>query len=73
MRKKSATVATALLVQALARVPETESAELRSVTAEQDWAVDVALAAGLSVENRGYLALRGMRPPTHYLPSGAYL
>ncbi|MEZ0066603.1 GNAT superfamily N-acetyltransferase [Streptacidiphilus sp. MAP12-20] len=66
-------VATALLIEALARIPEGEPADVRTLTAEQDWAVDVGLATGLSVSNRGYLALRGMRPPTHYIPSGAYL
>ncbi|MBF9071077.1 GNAT family N-acetyltransferase [Streptacidiphilus fuscans] len=66
-------VATALLIEALARTPESDSTDVRTVTAEQDWAVDVCLAVGLSVSTRGYLALRGMRPPTPYLPSGAYL
>ncbi|WP_042369171.1 GNAT family N-acetyltransferase [Streptacidiphilus neutrinimicus] len=66
-------VATALLTETLARIPDQETADVRTVTAEQDWAVDVAMAAGLGAATRGYLALRGMRPPTHYLPSGAYL
>lgn len=66
-------VATALLTDTLARIPDTERADVRTVTAEQDWAVDVAMSAGLAVATRGYLALRGMKPPTHYLPSGAYL
>jgi predicted N-acetyltransferase YhbS len=66
-------VATALLAETLARTPDAEAADVRTVTAEQDWAVDVAMAAGLTASTRGYLALRGMRPPTHYLPSGAYL
>ena len=62
-----------LLAEALARVPATEEALVTNLTAEQDWAVDVGLAAGLTLATRGYLALRGMRPPTPYLPSGAYL
>lgn len=66
-------VATALLTEALARTPDAERAEVPTLTAEQDWAVDVGLAAGLTAATGGYLALRGMRPPTHYLPSGAYL
>ncbi|RAG85359.1 GNAT family N-acetyltransferase [Streptacidiphilus pinicola] len=66
-------VATALLTETLARIPDVETADVRSATAEQDWAVDVAMAAGLTAATRGYLALRGMKPPTHYLPSGAYL
>ncbi|MGH3498179.1 MAG: GNAT family N-acetyltransferase [Nocardioidaceae bacterium] len=39
------------------------------VSAEQDWAVDVAMAARLEVHNRGYLGLRGLKPPAPYLPS----
>jgi GNAT superfamily N-acetyltransferase len=62
-----------LLTEALARIPPDQEAVVSHATAEQDWAVDVALAGGLAVRNRGYLALRGMRPPAPYLPSGAYL
>ena len=39
----------------------------------QEWAVDVGLAAGMEVHGRGYLALRHMRPPMPYLPSGHFL
>jgi len=66
-------LAARLLTEALSRVPRTEEAVVDHATAEQDWAVDVALAGGLSVRNHGYLALRGMRPPAPYLPSGHYL
>lgn len=66
-------VATALLTDALARIPSAEEAVVPYATAEQDWAVDVGLAAGLSVRTRGFLALRGMRPPALYLPSNQYL
>ena len=30
-------------------------------------------AAGLELHNRGFLALRGMEPPSAYLPSGHFL
>jgi GNAT superfamily N-acetyltransferase len=66
-------LASRLLTEALCRMPPTEEAVIRHATAEQDWAVDVALAGGLTVRNRGYLALRGMRPPAPYLPSAGYL
>ena len=43
------------------------------LTAAQEWAVDVALTAGLSLRTEGYLCLRHMRPPAPYIPSGAFL
>lgn len=66
-------LASRLLVEALGRMEPGAQARIGIVTAEQDWAVDTALAAGLAVTTRGYLALRGMRPPAPYLPSGSYL
>ena len=50
-----------------------ESVRVPHVTAANEWAIDVGLAAGLSVETAGYLALRGMKPPTPYLHHGALL
>ena len=66
-------LASRLLTEALLRIPVGTEATVGNATGEQDWAVDVCLAAGLSVATRGYLALRGMRPPSPYLPSGGYL
>jgi GNAT superfamily N-acetyltransferase len=66
-------IAARLLREALAAVPEDREAKVEWLTAEQEWAVDVGLEVGLTVENRGYLALRGMRPPAPYLPSGGFL
>ena len=43
------------------------------VTAANEWAVDVGLACRLQVWTSGYLALRGMKPPTPYLHSGHFL
>ena len=43
------------------------------VTAVNEWAVDVGLAARLDLEQAGYLALRGMRPPAPYLHHGSLL
>ncbi|MGE7434430.1 GNAT family N-acetyltransferase [Kitasatospora sp. NPDC001175] len=66
-------IAVRLLLEALARVPDGAEARVEFLTTEQEWAVDVGLELGLTLSNRGYLALRGMRPPAPYIPSGALL
>ncbi|WP_395296482.1 GNAT family N-acetyltransferase [Kitasatospora hibisci] len=66
-------IAVRLLREALARVPDGVPARVEYLTAEQEWALDVGLEVGLSVETRGYLGLHGMRPPTPYLPDGGLL
>jgi GNAT superfamily N-acetyltransferase len=66
-------LATRLLTAALLSLPEGGRASLRDVTAEQQWAVDVGLAAGLELSTGGYLCLRGMRPPSPYIPSAGFL
>ena len=43
------------------------------MTPANEWAVDIGLEARLSVSTRGYLALRGMSPPTPYLPHSSLL
>jgi GNAT superfamily N-acetyltransferase len=43
------------------------------LTSSQEWALDIGLASGLGVHNRGYLALRNMKPPTPYIPSNHLL
>jgi GNAT superfamily N-acetyltransferase len=43
------------------------------ITPENSWAVDVGLAAGLALDQAGYLALRHMRPPAPYLAHGALM
>jgi GNAT superfamily N-acetyltransferase len=43
------------------------------LTAANAWAVDVGLAARLELHQDGYLALRGMDPPSPYLHHGAML
>ncbi|MBE7323310.1 GNAT family N-acetyltransferase [Nocardioides sp. Y6] len=43
------------------------------VTAANQWALDVGLAAGLSVRTEGYLCVRGLKPPTPYLHHGSLL
>ncbi len=66
-------IATRLLTSALLSAPAGATARLRHLTAEQEWAVDTGLAAGLELSPDGYLCLRAMRPPTPYLPSPAFL
>lgn len=65
--------ATGLLWEALASSAPAQPCTIGHVTAENEWAVDVALAARLPVRNAGYLALRHMRPPKPYLPSPHFL
>ncbi|MGN6131958.1 MAG: GNAT family N-acetyltransferase [Nocardioidaceae bacterium] len=65
--------ATALLWEALAATDPARTAHIGHVTAEQGWAVDTGLEAGMRLDTAGYLALRGMKPPAPYLPSGHFL
>ena len=62
--------ASALLWRALAQ--SGEKTELYCLTAGQDWAVRVALAARLSVKPGGPLFVSGMQPPGPWIPSGWY-
>ncbi len=66
-------IAQRLLWSALARSPEGAQVHIDFLSAAQEWAVDVALAAGLPLRPEGYLCLRHMRPPAPYIPSGAFL
>ena len=43
------------------------------VSAANQWALDVGLAAGLSIRTEGYLCLRGLKPPTPYIHHSALL
>ncbi len=56
-----------LLWEAIASATPGAPLEIAHLTPANEWAVDVALAARLSVSTRGCLALRGMRPPMPYL------
>ena len=60
-----------LLWAALADGPA--QTEVGHVTAANEWALDIGLAARLEVWTVGYLALRGMRPPVPYLHHGSLL
>lgn len=69
----SETVAADLLRAGLAGAPE-ETVEVRWITAGQDWAVRVALEAGLSLSVAGPVCTRGdLGPLSPYLPSGPFL
>lgn len=43
------------------------------LTAANEWAVDVGMAARLELHTEGYLGLRGMKPPAPYVHNGALL
>jgi GNAT superfamily N-acetyltransferase len=63
-----------LLWSILAAVPPSVAAQVDFITAEQGWAVDVALAAGLALHPDGPVCVRGvMGPMAPYLPNGAFL
>ncbi|MGD9959722.1 GNAT family N-acetyltransferase [Nocardioides sp.] len=50
-----------------------DSATVGHLTAANEWALDVGLAARLDVHQEGYLALRRMTLPAPYLHNGAFL
>ncbi|WP_078894539.1 GNAT family N-acetyltransferase [Streptomyces sp. CT34] len=43
------------------------------ITASNEWAIDVGLAARLDIGQEGYLAVRGMAVPANYLAGGHFL
>ncbi len=63
--------ARSLLVECLARTGE--RADVDHVTGANQWAVDLGLRVGLVPTTRGYLAVRGMEPPSPYVHHGALL
>ena len=63
-----------LLRAVLARTPDGAEAEIEWLTAAQQWATDVAVAALLALRPAGGLFLRGDTGPFRpYLPGGAFL
>ncbi|NJP65577.1 GNAT family N-acetyltransferase [Streptomyces spiramenti] len=66
-------IASRLLTAALLSLPAGTAVTVDQLTADQQWALDVGLAAGLRVTGSGVVGLRGMRPPTPYVPSAAFL
>lgn len=66
--------ARSLLAAALQHAPQGLEAGVQSLTAEQGWAIDVALAAGMALETSGPTAVRGEPGPlAPYLPNPAFL
>jgi GNAT superfamily N-acetyltransferase len=65
--------ATALTWEALASTDPEVPVSIGHVTAANEWAVDVAMAARLSVHLRGFLGLRRMREPAPYVPHPTFL
>lgn len=65
----SRAVAQRLLWAALAHLEPGAEVTIRSLTPDQEWAIDVGFAAGLHLGHDAYLALRHMRPPAPYIPS----
>jgi len=66
--------ASALLWRCLAHVSDLDTeAEVDHVAGNQQWAVRVAVEAGLSMSPAGPVFWRGRTPPAAYLPTGAYL
>ncbi|HXH77944.1 GNAT family N-acetyltransferase [Nocardioides sp.] len=49
------------------------SVSVHHITAANEWAVDVGMAARMSLHQSGYLCLRGMKPPSPYLHHGSLL
>jgi GNAT superfamily N-acetyltransferase len=65
--------ATDVMWECLASGPPGGSVQVPHVTAANEWAIDVGLAARLEVHQWGYLALRHMQPPVPYLHHGSML
>jgi len=65
--------ATALLWSALELATDAERPSLRWITGDQEWAVSVALAAGLRLSAMGALCVRGYPGPLRpFIPSGPF-
>ena len=65
--------ATDLLWESLAASTPGEPVTVPHLSAANEWAFDVGLAARLELHTRGYLGLRGTKPPAPYLPSPHFL
>lgn len=65
--------ATDLMWEAIGSSPPGSTLKVFHVTAANEWAVDVGMDARLSLHQSGYLALRGMKPPSPYLHHGSLL
>ena len=59
--------------EALASSAPGSTVAVHHITAVNEWAVDVGMAARMSLHQSGYLCLRGMKPPSPYLHHGSLL
>lgn len=59
--------------EALASSVPDSTVAVRHITAANEWAIDVGMAARMSLHQSGYLCLRGMKPPAPYLHHGSLL
>jgi GNAT superfamily N-acetyltransferase len=66
-------VAADLMWESLAGAGADDAVSVRHITAANLWAVDVALAARLTVRQGGYLCLRHLAPPAPYVHHGSLL
>jgi ribosomal protein S18 acetylase RimI-like enzyme len=65
--------ATSVLKAVLADAPAGETIEINWLTSSQQWAIRVAVEAGIELQPYGPVMVRGMDgPPTPYIPSGGY-
>lgn len=62
-----------LLWEALASSPPDGEVSVHHITAANQWALDVGLAARLAIYQNGYLCVRQMKPPAPYLHHGSLL
>ena len=62
-----------LLWAALADAPSDQPVHVPHLTAVNQWAIQVGMAARLELHQEGYLGLRGMKPPSPYVHHGALL
>lgn len=65
--------ARALMWEALASSAPGSDVAVHHITAANEWAIDVGLAARMSLHQSGYLCLRGLKPPVPYLHHGSLL
>jgi hypothetical protein len=65
--------AAGLMWEALASSRPGSQVSVHHITAANAWALDVGLAARLSIYQHGYLCLRRMKPPAPYLHHGSLL
>ena len=65
--------ASGLMWEALASSRPDSEVSVQHITAANQWALDVGLAARLAIHQNGYLCVRRMKPPTPYLHHGSLL